>query len=72
MKSDQAIVLMNELYNDGYDASIDDDYSGRGMYGKTTHSVTSNATPQTVAHLCGQYDLPIPRSDNMGMDYVYY
>jgi len=72
MEHHHAVALMNALIDDDFKASIDDDYSGRGMYGKTTCSVTSDASPQTVAHLQGQFDLPQSRSDNMGLDYVYY
>ncbi len=72
MKSDKAVTLMNALMDEGYEAEIRDDYSGRGMYGAETHAVTSEASPATVTHVCGANNLPDPRKDNMGMDYVYY
>jgi len=72
MKQDQAQLLSDALYDEGYDASINDDYSGRGMYGKTTYAVTSDAAPDDVAYACGKADLSRPQSDNMGLDFVYY
>lgn len=71
----------------GHDADMMSDYSGRGMYGSTTPAIVSNASGPMVGwavtvavdrKFSGEktfedvlYLIPT-RSDNMGLDMVYY
>jgi len=66
MTQEEAELMEEFLEKDGYDAEIRDDYSGRMMYGKTTFAVVTNASPNAHKATAGF------RSDNMGLDFVYY
>lgn len=76
MQMQDAVSLMNFLFNEGYDAEIRDDYSGRGMYGKTTVAVTTDANPATMEFMREEMENaemnPVYSSDSMGLDYIYY
>ena len=61
---------------ENYDARFVDDYSGRGMYGKTCVGVILEYDDITeimfdVYDETG-YRLPPPHTDSMGMDTIYY
>lgn len=76
MQFEAAIDLKDFLQDQGYDAELYEDYSGRGMFGRTTTGVTSDATPYDVNEM--QEDMeeaeidPAFRKDSMGLDYIYY
>ncbi len=69
MEQTKAIEMMNAVSDDGYEAEVRDDYSGRGMYGKETHAVVTDASPVTFAAIVGTDSF---RADSMGLGYVYY
>ena len=72
------------LNDEGYDAEVREDYSGRGMYGKTTPAIVTEAPAALVGYAiglvaedlaltdCNPKDLVPVRSDNMGLQMVYY
>lgn len=79
---EQAVEI---LQNDGAEASIMYDYSGRGMYGDTTLAIDTNASGPQVGmaiamaaheHLDNWQQVSrglIPvRQDSMGRGHVYY
>ena len=88
MNSDKAYEVMNLLYDQGYDAEVLDDYSGRGMYGKETCAVKTDADPFKIARAIwdtieddDKPEDPDPnwmrdytsfRFDNLAMDYLIY
>ena len=85
MKKKTAVALRNAAEELGVDIEVDNDYSGRGMYGDTTYAVTVSgvASLATLIAVAGRSidsasheqfvtDMQNLRSDNMGRDYVYY
>jgi len=76
MELEQAESMVEFLQNEGYEAELYKGYSGRGMFGKTTTGVTTDARPATMEALeddMEEYDIESGyASDNMGLDYIYY
>lgn len=85
MDAKLADIIADLLETDGYEASVRDDYSGRGMYGATTHGIDTDASPATIlgvvisnAEYFVDRDLTplFPdtglRWDNMGLGYILY
>ena len=71
----KAIELVDYLQLQGYDAELYKGYSGRGMYGKETTGVTTDAAPYVMDELETDIEEILPegyRTDNMGLDYIYY
>lgn len=62
MKIEEAVKLSEDLQEEGYEAKINEQYSGRGMMGKTTVAVVSDK----------RFDSKKFRSDNLGKRFVYY
>lgn len=50
---------------------VRDDYSGRGMYGKTCYGVVTK-NPEAVLMEAGRAGLPVPRQDSMGLSTIIY
>ena len=72
MKLEHAERIVDALNDMGIDAQLDKDYSGRGMFGRTTAAITT-ADPGDVAYAAGQLGLRVSRKvDNMGLAYVVY
>lgn len=67
MKFSNAQDLVDILQGEGYEAELYENYSGRGMYGKTTTGVTTDASPATIEAM----DIGC-RMDSMGLDFIYY
>jgi hypothetical protein len=76
------LKIAQELVSHNDELRIYEDYSGRGMYGKTTHGVVGSH--ESLKHAVGKYlvksyqsgavnkfidDL---RSDSLGMDIIWY
>ncbi len=76
MNQSDAVELKDFLQENGYEAELNENYSGRGMYGKTTIAVTTDANPHTMENLEEEMiDAEINLvflMDNMGFDYIYY
>ena len=76
MELKQAKDIIIFLQNAGFEAELYDGYSGRGMYGKTTKGVTTDARPNTMEVLSEKMEADgidtSWRSDSMGLDYIYY
>jgi hypothetical protein len=76
MQMQDAVELMNFLENQGFDAKLYEDYSGRGMYGNTTTGVTTDASPGEMEFMEEEMEEaeidPAFRKDSMGLDYIYY
>ena len=68
--------IAHELNVHGYDSTVLPDYSGRGMMGRSTVAIATNAPAILLGLLCakaglGVKDLPT-RTDSLGGDTVYY
>jgi len=76
MELPDAIELVDFLQGEGYDAELYEGYSGRGMYGKTTTGVTTDASPGSMEHMEEEMEEneidPSFHRDSMGLDYIYY
>jgi hypothetical protein len=87
MKVEHAQLLMQAAEEEHIDAVAHDDYSGRGMYGKTTAAVVVPDVPCLMAMvgravLAAQRDNGDPddfieatrsfRTDSLGMDMIVY
>lgn len=80
MNYDQACNLVDFLHSENYEAEVRPGYSGRGMFGRETTGVVSDIHPDTLAEFYHDdienwhgYELPDSyRTDNMGMDFIYY
>lgn len=64
MEKIKALKLIKKLKMEGYNASLYEDYSGRGMFGRTTFGVITDAR-----NVSPKIKL---RRDNLGLDYIYY
>ena len=75
MDVNNAKELVKILQDKGWEAELYENYSGRGMYGKTTTGVTTDARPNTMDALSeqgGELEDWDYRTDSMGLDYIYY
>lgn len=86
MQKKSAVALRKAAEELGVDIEVDNDYSGRGMFGDTTYAVTVSGVaslasliavagriiPDSASHEDFVEDMQNLRSDNMGRDYVYY
>lgn len=76
MQKNTAIDLMDFLQSEGFDAELYEDYSGRGMYGRTTTGITTNASFGEMESMEEEMELagidPSFSKDSMGLDYIYY
>lgn len=76
MKLAHAQAIVDELVSvEGVEARLDEDYSGRGMYGKTTAAVRTRYSEDVFA-AARTLGLKLRRSnlqvDNMGLGKVVY
>ena len=83
MTKDQAGSLDTLLSEKGFESEVKDDYSGRGMYGKTTYAVDTSASPKEAIDSINNalkedpegWDLPKVENlewDSLGLNYVIY
>ena len=75
MKLAHAKAIVEELETEGIDATVDANYSGRGMYGRETAAVSTRYSEDIFATI-GVLGLRLRRSnlsvDNMGLGKVVY
>lgn len=76
MTLEQANQVANDLDGLGYDAEVHEDYSGRGMYGRTCVGISTNAPGVVIGFLLAEAnvdfdDLP-DSTDSMGLSTIYY
>ena len=76
MKLAHAKAIVEELVEfEGIEATVREDYSGRGMYGRTTAAVSTHYSEDVVA-AARELGLPLRRSnlnvDSMGLGKVVY
>ena len=76
MKLAHAKAIVEELVEfEGIEATVREDYSGRGMYGRTTAAVSTHYSEDVVA-AARDLGLPLRRSslnvDSMGLGKVVY
>ena len=81
MDKDQAEKIVSTLKDEGYEAYVAEDYSGRGMYGSTCTGIVTDAPAIVVGYtMAGGFSeddhihheqLP-GRVDSMGLDTIYY
>lgn len=50
---------------------VRDNYSGRGMFGKTCYAIDCNDPVHTIIE-AGKNGLPTPKIDNMGKGFIVY
>lgn len=84
MTKEQANFLVETIENSGNEAEIRDDYSGRGMFGKSTYGVVTKINPANLlgvalTHIKDSLDCieDIPdfgdlRTDSMGLSTIIY
>jgi len=60
---------VEKLREDGIKAEIVDDYSGRGMFGKTCYGVVTDE-PDSLIRMT--MDHGSEKIDNMGLDFIVY
>lgn len=72
---EEAEQIVEAMQNDGYDASVYEDYSGRGMFGETCVGIVTDC-PTLVGFYCGKAGLDVEsvpeRQDSMGFDVIVY
>jgi len=68
---EKATQIVEALNDECVDASVYDEYSGRGMYGSTTTAVRCADLERTVA-LAGEYGVKRPRWDQLGKGFIVY
>jgi len=75
MKLEKAVKIVESLNAEGIDASVRKDYSGRGMYGKTTAAVSTRYQEdvfQAASDLGMRLGRRSLRIDSMGLGCVVY
>lgn len=87
MDMELAEMIIEAMENNGYDAELRSDYSGRGMYGKSTHGVIIECgIGAAMAAIINNADIFVDawgnpffdksieliRSDNMGLGNILY
>lgn len=77
MKLETAEAVADYLSAKCYTASVEEEYSGRAMFGKTVPAIVTNAPAAivgfAVAEVTNNDFREVPkRQDNMGLDMVYY
>ena len=50
-------TIIDALLVDGHEAKELDDYSGRGMYGETTHAVVCNSLTQVISSIINNAEI---------------
>ena len=72
MKLENAEAIVEHLNDNGAEADVQSDYSGRGMYGVTTAGVVTRYFAD-VTHAMGKLGIEDSRRiDNMGLDMIVY
>ena len=87
MDMELAEMIIEAIENNGMDAELRSDYSGRGMYGKTTHRIViEDGVGNVMAAIINNADIFVDedgdpvfarfieciRSDNMGLGNILY
>lgn len=77
MKLETAQNVVDYLVGRAYEATVEEEYSGRFMYGKTVPAIVTYAPPVVVGFAVAEvtendYREVPQRSDNMGLQMVYY
>ena len=73
-----AQYVANRLEEEGYEGDVREDYSGRGMYGKTAVAICTDAPGTLIGMFVGEYNAqgfdarPPTRTDSMGLGRVFY
>lgn len=67
MTKGQATKLINRLREQGHEAEVYEEYSGRCMYGQTTTGVVTDAHPTNTLGSRSKH-----RWDNLGLRYIIY
>ena len=72
MKLEHAKKIVDALRDEGYEAEVCEDYSGRGMYGEYTTGVVAGVATE-VTWFMGKLDIDdCRRVDSMGRDCIVY
>jgi hypothetical protein len=75
MTLEQATKIVEAIENDGGSASVYEEYSGRGMFGRTCVGIVTDS-PESVGYAAAEVGVPkkdLPtRRDSMGRDLILY
>lgn len=83
MNREHAMLIQEALEYQGWESDVVDDYSGRCMYGKTTHAVETEAPLIEVLTACLSHAIENPeawephgtpsmKTDQLGLGIVIY
>ena len=68
MTEEQANKMVEVVEQSGYDCDIREDYSGRGMYGRTTYGVVCKVGPREVKDLLVEHFIEEREMDDDDFD----
>jgi hypothetical protein len=72
MKKANAEKILAAMEDAGMKCELYEDYSGRGMFGRTTTGIVCDS-PEDASWAAGKARVPKPRNlDNMGLRYIVY
>lgn len=76
MNLDNAHAIAEAIEDEGYDAEVREEYSGRGMFGRTVPAIVTDAPLTMIGWAAGTLDISwdeVPtRTDSMGRQTVVY
>ena len=72
MKLEHAEQIVEHIEGEGGEASLYEDYSGRGMYGSTTAGVVADSASSVARALAALGITERLRHDSMGLDIIVY
>jgi len=74
MNIEDANKLIAFLKDNGYEAELREDYSGRNMFGENTNGVVTDASFVIMEsfHYLSDIGIDNYREDNMGKSFIYY
>jgi len=67
MTKEQAEFLVEALQDDGCQGDIIPEYSGKGMYGKTTFAVTCDSIQDMIACAVQRAMMEVPTEENVSL-----
>ena len=62
--------MANSLIDNGYSASVYNQYSGRGMYGNTCMGIVGDR--DAIYTVCDNHNFRYGNTDNLGYDTIMY
>lgn len=72
MDLEKARKAVDEMKSEGIECELREDYSGRGMYGKSTAAIVVMGDEFRAIQIMGNHEIRSARSDNMGRGIIWY